>query len=105
MPLLEDLVAGALTSGVNVSLSRLHSRQAPPSRHPPSPTWASLHHFVPAMPPLQKPTLLVLNLSLVGCVLILVSLLFVTASSAPDLLPHLAVLLVFALGLIASVNW
>ena len=74
-------------------------RNQPPARPaPPSP---------PAPPPRpQKPTLLLLNGALLGCILILLSLLFVTAGAARwDLLPHLAVLLFFALGLVVSVNW
>ncbi|GAB4823029.1 hypothetical protein N2152v2_010075 [Parachlorella kessleri] len=61
--------------------------------------------LTPATLVLQKPTLAVLNLALLGCVLLIVSLLFVTGASASELLPHLAVLLFFAVGLAASVNW
>ena len=53
---------------------------------------------------MQKPTLFLFNLASVGCALTFGALVF-TDGAPPELLPHLAVLLLFAVGLIASVNW
>lgn len=53
----------------------------------------------------QKPTLVVLNLSLLGCIGCLVFLLAGAAQGQSWLTPHLAFLLVLAVGLWVSVNW
>ncbi len=53
----------------------------------------------------QKPTVVVLNLSLLGCIGCLVFLLTGAAQVQSWLVPHLAFLLVLAVGLWVSVNW
>lgn len=53
---------------------------------------------------LQTPTIVVLNLSLLGCAALITSLVFAT-DTPPDVVPHLVVVLFFACGLLGSVNW
>ncbi|BDA42168.1 hypothetical protein COCOBI_03-0530 [Coccomyxa sp. Obi] len=67
--LLEDVLYGALTSGVN------------------------------------KPTVLLLNLALIGCILSLGALLALSINGAPALVPHVAFLLFLAIGLFFLINW
>ncbi|KAL4436705.1 hypothetical protein ABPG75_003844 [Micractinium tetrahymenae] len=53
----------------------------------------------------NKPTLVLLNTCLLGCIFVGASL-FLPALGLPrELLPHIAVLLVLAAGLLASINW
>lgn len=53
----------------------------------------------------NKPTLVLLNTCLLACIFVCASL-FVPALGLPrELLPHIAVLLVLAAGLLASINW
>ncbi len=103
MNVIEDIILGSISKGVNV-----RRRYPCPSRRSsdrpkivPSPALYS-HRNLPLLP--QKPTLALLNLSLCGCIVLLCSLVF-GAGVPPDVLPHLVVLLFFALGLIISVNW
>ena len=53
----------------------------------------------------QQPTVVVLNAALLACIALLVFLLSTSLVHNPPLVPHFAVLLVFAVGLLASVNW
>ena len=53
----------------------------------------------------QQPTVVLLNSALVACIALLVFLLYTSLVHNPPLVPHFAVLLVFAVGLLASVNW
>jgi hypothetical protein len=99
---LVDIVLGSITRGVNVraaslitklcSVKKSHARR--PSQCCPSLTSRLL----------QKPTLFLFNLASIGCALTFGALVF-TDGTPPELLPHLAVLLLSAVGLVASVNW
>lgn len=53
----------------------------------------------------QKPTVLLLNLALIGCILSLGSLLALSINGAPALVPHVAFLLFLAIGLFFLINW
>ena len=48
---------------------------------------------------------MLLNVSLLGCILVLATLLFVPSSLPPWLLVHVALLLLLAAALLTSVNW
>ncbi|CAL8468145.1 g7684 [Coccomyxa elongata] len=67
--LVEDVLYGALTSGVN------------------------------------KPTVLLLNVALIGCIFSLGALLALSINGAPALVPHVAFLLFLAIGLFFLINW
>ncbi len=54
---------------------------------------------------MQKPTVLLLNLALIGCILSLGSLLALSINGAPALVPHVAFLLFLAIGLFFLINW
>ena len=54
---------------------------------------------------LQKPTVLLLNAALLACIALLVFLLGTSVVHNSSLALHFGVLLVFAVGLLASVNW
>ena len=54
---------------------------------------------------MQAPTVAVVNLALLGCILSLVFLLFVTASISWSLAGHVCVLLALAVGLLLLFNW
>ncbi|KAL4522586.1 hypothetical protein Ndes2526B_g01062 [Nannochloris sp. 'desiccata'] len=49
-------------------------------------------------------TLIFINFSLVGCIALLAGLIF-SGGIPPDVVPHLAIVLFFAIGLTISVNW
>ncbi len=53
----------------------------------------------------QKPTVLVLNVALIGCIFSLGALLALSISGAPALVPHVAFLLFLAIGLFFLINW
>jgi hypothetical protein len=53
----------------------------------------------------QKPTVLLLNLALIGCILSLGSLLALSINGAPALVPHVAFLLFLAIVLFFLINW
>jgi hypothetical protein len=55
--------------------------------------------------PIQKPTVFLLNAALLACIALLVFLLGTSLVHSSPLALHFAVLLVFAVGLLASVNW
>ena len=54
---------------------------------------------------IQRPTVLLLNAALLACIALLVFLLGTSLVHNPPLALHFALLLVFAVGLLASVNW
>jgi hypothetical protein len=53
---------------------------------------------------MQRPTFIVLNLTLAG-VLILLTTTLVSGSVSAEVAPHLAILLFLACGLAISINW
>jgi len=53
----------------------------------------------------QKPTVIVLNASLVCCIFVLVALLLLSIQGAPYLVIHVCFLLVLAVGLLVLINW
>ena len=94
---LEDVLYGAVSPGVNVS--RDPRRLLSPS--PPPKSIEVITYCVLA----QQPTVVFLNAALLACIALLVFLLSTSLVHNPPLAPHFAVLLVFAVGLLASVNW
>ena len=60
-------------------------------------------HFTGAGP--QGPTLALLNVALLSCILSLAALLAVFGGTYTALVPHLVALLFLAVGLAVSVNW
>ena len=59
--------------------------------------------LLPCVP--QGPTLALLNVALLACVLALVSLIAVFGGAYSALVPHLLALLLLCVGLAASINW
>ena len=54
---------------------------------------------------LQKNTIIVLNASLLGCIVCLTFLLFVSIQQAPALFIHICFILALAIGLLILINW
>lgn len=54
---------------------------------------------------MQKVTVIVLNVSLVSCILVLFALLLLSCYRAPYLVIHVCFLLALAIGLLLLVNW
>ena len=54
---------------------------------------------------MQEPTVIVVNLALLGCILSLVFLLFVAANVSWGLVGHVVALLVLAVTLLVLFNW
>ena len=99
MGFLEDILLGSIAKGVNVCAFEK--------------MWSACDHATPlflrftphiSFPSMQKPTIVFINLSLLACIVILATL-ALSGGVPPDVVPHLIVVALFALGLIASVNW
>ena len=54
---------------------------------------------------MQAPTVVVVNLALLGCIVCIIFLLFVAANISWGLVGHVSVLLVLAVGLLVLFNW
>lgn len=96
---LEDILYGALTSGVNVCSFATQSKQFLGGNN------SNFCGTTQAVCPLQKPTVVLLNTALVGCILVLAVLLVLSIQRAPHLVVHVCFLLVLAVGLLMLVNW
>lgn len=66
---------------------------------------AAAHPALPRPLLLQAPTLVLLNVCLLGCALLCALLLLIPYGLSSDLLPHILGLLLVAVALAASVNW
>ena len=55
--------------------------------------------------PAQKPTVLLINAALIGCIISLGVLLVLSIQGAAALVPHVAFLLFLAVGLLFLINW